>query len=109
MIKSHFMIDQFILELKIQSFFNHPTILKIYGYFDDKENIYLILEYMEEGTLFTLFKKNKTLTEPDAAKKIRDVSEAINVLHESGVAHRDIKPENIVMSNVKFVSNSGCL
>ena len=74
MIKSHFMIDQFILELKIQSFFNHRNILKIYGFFDDKENIYLILEYMEEGTLFTLFKKNKTLTEAEAAHKIKDVS-----------------------------------
>lgn len=47
MIKSHFMIDQFILELKIQSFFNHRNILKIYGFFDDKDSIYLILEYME--------------------------------------------------------------
>lgn len=74
MIKSHMMIDQFILELKIQSYFDHKNILKIFGFFDDKESIYLILQYMEEGTLFTYFKKMKTLPEEDAARKIKDVA-----------------------------------
>lgn len=37
------MIDQFILEVKIQSFIESPFIVKIYGTFDDEENIYLLL------------------------------------------------------------------
>jgi aurora kinase, other len=62
MIKSHYMIDQFILEIKIQSFLNQENLLSLYGFFDDTDNIYLIIEYMEEGTLFSLFKKKKILT-----------------------------------------------
>lgn len=47
MIKSHLMIDQFILELKLQTFLNHENILSLYHHFDDKTHIYLVLEYME--------------------------------------------------------------
>ena len=62
-IKSNYMIEQFLLEVKIQSFCEHENILKLYGCFDDKENIYLVLEYMEEGTLFKQLKQKKTLNE----------------------------------------------
>lgn len=29
------MIDQFIIEIKLQSFMNHQNVLKMYGFFDD--------------------------------------------------------------------------
>jgi serine/threonine protein kinase len=51
-IKSLCMVDQFILEIKLQSFIHHQYILTLYGYFDDADSIYLILEYMEQGTLY---------------------------------------------------------
>ncbi len=47
------------MEMKMQLFLNHPNILKLYGYFDDSANIYLILEFMEEGTLFNKLKSMK--------------------------------------------------
>lgn len=56
------MIDQFLLEVKIQSFCEHQNILTLYGYFDDKEHIYLVLDYMEEGTLFKLLKQKKNFS-----------------------------------------------
>lgn len=101
MIKSHLMIDQFILELKLQTFLDHQNILTLYASFDDKTHVYLVLEYMEEGTLFTHFKKNKTLPELEVAKKMKQIASAIKYLHENAIAHRDIKPENIVMSHVR--------
>lgn len=58
-IKAHKLENQFTIEMKMQLFLNHPNILKLYGYFDDSENIYLILEFMEEGTLFSKLKKEK--------------------------------------------------
>ena len=86
------MVDQLLQEIKIQSYCTHENILKIYGFFDDKEHIYLILEYMEEGTLFTHLKLHKTLTEEDAEVKLTDIAKAVIYLHEEGIAHRDIKP-----------------
>lgn len=50
------------MEMKMQLFFKHPNVLKLYGYFHDQENIYLVLEFMEEGTLFNKLKKAKHFT-----------------------------------------------
>jgi len=54
---------------------------------------------MEEGTLFSLFKKQKTLTEKEAANKLKHITQGIVYLQSKGIAHRDIKPENVVISN----------
>lgn len=85
----------------MQFYLNHPNILKLYGVFHDEENIYLILEYMEEGTLYSALKKKKTFKQADASKKLRDVLDGVFYLHKQKIAHRDIKPENIVISNVR--------
>lgn len=76
----------------MQTYLNHENILTLFNFFDDKTSIYLVLEYMEEGTLFSHLKKNKTLPEPEVAIKIRQIASAIKYLHENQIAHRDIKP-----------------
>jgi aurora kinase len=45
------------MELKMQLIFKHANVLRMYGYFDDSEHIYLILEYMEQGTMFGQLRK----------------------------------------------------
>lgn len=42
-IKEADMVDQVFWEIKLQIYMNHPNILKLYGFFDDAKNIYLIL------------------------------------------------------------------
>ena len=37
------MIENFILEVKIQSYLNHPNMCKLYGIFDDNDFIYMVL------------------------------------------------------------------
>ncbi len=91
-IKSHMMIDQLAVEIKIQSFCSHKNIIRLYDCFDDQESLYLILEYMQDGTLFEFLKKTKTLPEREAAEKIKEVTQAVKYLHDHGIAHRDIKP-----------------
>ena len=46
MIKSHYMIEQLTLEIRLQSCLNHKNILGMYGFFDDQVNFYIVLEYM---------------------------------------------------------------
>jgi serine/threonine protein kinase len=47
---------------------------------------------MEEGPLFSLLKKKKTLPESDVAQKIKQVASAIKYMQDNEIAHRDIKP-----------------
>ena len=51
------MIDQFINELKIQMYVYHENVCQIYSFFDDKDNVYLVMEYCNEGNLFYKLKK----------------------------------------------------
>jgi len=55
---------------------------------------------MEQGTLYSQLKKNKILSEVETAGIIKQITEAVEYLHDQDIAHRDIKPENIVISNV---------
>lgn len=101
MIKSLKMIHQVTLEIKLQMFLDHPNITKMYGFFDDSEYIYLIMEYMEEGTLYELIQKQQTsFKEHEIAMTTLEISRAIQIMDDQFVAHRDIKPENILMSHV---------
>jgi hypothetical protein len=50
---------------------NHENLLALHGFFDDSEYIYLILDYMEEGTLYSLMKKQKKLDVNDTAAKVK--------------------------------------
>ncbi len=88
------MENQFTWEVKIQSFFDHPNIVKLYSFFSDGSNIYLLMEYMEGGTLFDYLKKQKggKLPEEEVSKRMREVCSAVHYMHDMEVAHRDIKP-----------------
>ena len=102
MIKSHFMVDQLALEIKLQTYLNHKNVLEIYNFFDNSTHLFIVLEYMDQGTLYSQLKKNKILPELKAAQIIKQITEAVEYLHDHDIAHRDIKPQNIVISNVLF-------
>ncbi|MCL4168386.1 UNVERIFIED_CONTAM: hypothetical protein GTU68_059179 [Idotea baltica] len=89
--------EQFIRELKIQMFLNHPNIIRMYGYFDDAVNIYLILEMATGNQLFKQLKKLQSMPEQKVANIMRQVCHAVGELHAYQIIHRDIKPENIVL------------
>ena len=65
--KVKYMLEQFINEIKIQMFLDHQNLVKLYGFFDDATHFFIIMEYMEGGNLFNLIKKNKKISEAEAA------------------------------------------
>ena len=46
------MVRQMKQEIKIQLYLDHPNVLKMYGFFDDNDNVYLILEAIPLGNVF---------------------------------------------------------
>lgn len=61
---------QFRREVEIQSHLLHPHLLRLYGYFHDEEQVYLMLEYAGGGELFRKLQKARDgrFDEPTAAK-----------------------------------------
>lgn len=69
-IREHKLENQFSMEITMQASFNHGNIGKLYGFFDDQNYIYLLLEYMEDGNLFSYLKKYTSLPDKDASQKM---------------------------------------
>ena len=59
---------------------NHPNILKLYSYFHDPKNIYLVLEYCS-NCLFKDFRAKHNLSEEDTAYNSKQVISALKYMH----------------------------
>ena len=60
-IKVNKLEDQMALEIKIQMYLSHPNIVKLYGIINETDDIYLILEHLEEGSLYGYLKNRGKL------------------------------------------------
>lgn len=93
-------------EIEIQSNLVHPHISRLYGFFFDDTNVYLILEYAVYGELYQLLKTHRRFDDITASHYIAQVALALQYLHARGIIHRDIKPENILLAADKTVKLS---
>lgn len=87
--------------MKIQTFLDHPNIIKNYGCFSDEEYIYTLMEVGCDGQLYDLMEGGNILSEESTSFIIGNLLEAVEYLHKKKILHRDIKPENIVLVHVK--------
>lgn len=84
-------------EIEIQSHLRHPNILRLFGYFHDRNRVFLILEFAAHGELYKHLMKGP-FDEPRAANYAASVAHALNYCHSKHVIHRDLKPENILLA-----------
>lgn len=78
-------------EIKIQKKLNHPHVIQLKSFFEDKDNIYLIMEYAQNGSLAAYLKKKKKLTEKEAFVYFFQSCIGVDYLHKKNILHRDIK------------------
>ena len=84
-------------EIEILSSLHHPSIIRIFEYFEDDRRLYIVLEKCDGGELFDMITNRKFLGESVAATIIKQILSAVAYMHENGIVHRDIKPENILL------------
>lgn len=93
-------------EIEIQRNLVHPNISRLYGFFFDDTNVYLILEYALHGELYQLLKTHRRFDDITASNYTFQVAKALQYLHLKGIIHRDIKPENILLASDKTIKLS---
>ena len=91
--------NKFLREIQVLKELEHPNIIKIYEYYIDDVNHYIVTELVTGGELYDTIVKFQRFNEKKAAYIMRQILSALNYLHSRGIVHRDIKPENILVEN----------
>ncbi len=74
----------------------HPHIVRCFGSFLEQGRAFIVMAFVAGQDLASL--PTKTLPEGEALTYIRQVGEALKVVHREGLVHRDVKPANIVLA-----------
>ncbi|MCR4317220.1 MAG: protein kinase [Planctomycetes bacterium] len=90
------MVERFKREATAASRLDHPSIVKIFGLYNENGAHGIAMEFVEGKTLKELMKKNLLQLER-AVQVTLQASRAIHYAHCRGIVHRDIKPENIMV------------
>jgi eukaryotic-like serine/threonine-protein kinase len=89
--------ERFLREARSVAKLDHPNIVQIY-LFGEEENItYIVMQYVDGGTLKDKLKQNGALSSADALKFVIQAAEGLGAAHEHGIIHRDVKPANMLL------------
>ena len=87
----------FLNEIDILSQMDHPNIIKIYEYFEDNYNFYIVQELIEGGDLYEHLLEIYEMPESLISKIYLQLLSALVHVHSINIIHRDIKPMNILV------------
>lgn len=77
---------------------HHPNIVQVYNVGEYEEQPYLVMEYVDGGSLDRKL-RGRTLPPKQAAQLIQTLARAIQAAHDQGIIHRDLKPGNILLTS----------
>ena len=86
-----------ISEISILKKLDHPNIMKIYEFYEDEKNYYIISEFCDQGDLLGKMNKLHSMTELVVRFLMRQILDAVAYLHNRKVLHGDIKMENLLL------------
>ena len=97
-------ITSILLEKYILSKLHHPLIANLNYAFQDKEYLYLILDYLPGGDLRYYMKDNRYIfTESQIKFFVSNIILSLKYIHNNNIIHRDIKPANLVFDDKGYL------
>uniref|UniRef100_A0A8C1SYI6 Serine/threonine-protein kinase PLK n=1 Tax=Cyprinus carpio TaxID=7962 RepID=A0A8C1SYI6_CYPCA len=86
-------------EIDLHRTLSHKHIVHFYHHFEDKDNIYILLEYCSRRSLAHILKARKVLTEPEVRYYLKQTVSALKYLHDLEILHRDLKLGNLFVND----------
>ena len=95
--------DHISNEIKILSMIDHPFVITFGGFTQDDRNLYLALELINGGELFTYLRGVGRFPVDQARIYIAQIILIFDYLHNKNIIYRDLKPENILIHKSGFL------
>ncbi|XP_030275573.1 citron Rho-interacting kinase isoform X7 [Sparus aurata] len=91
-------------ERRILALNSSPWLPQLLHAFQDKEHVYLAMEYLPGGDLMSLLNRYEDQFDESMAQfYLAELVEAIRAVHQLGYVHRDVKPENVVIDRTGHI------
>lgn len=90
-------VDHIKAEKDILSMIAHPFIVNFFGAFQDQVRLFMVMEYVIGGELFSQLRKAGRFTNDASKFYAAEIILALQFLHDRNIVYRDLKPENILL------------
>ena len=89
----------FIKEARVLGRFDHPSLVKVYRYWEENGTAYMVMPYYEGPTLkAALTELGHVPSESELRTWLKPILNAVTLLHEGGVWHQNIGPDEILLT-----------
>lgn len=86
-------------EIAIMKALTHDNIVRLRQVLASPQRLYLVMDYVQGGELFTKIHRDGALTENEGRHYFRQLVAGVAYCHSRGVVHRDLKPENLLLDS----------
>jgi serine/threonine protein kinase len=88
---------RFMREAQAVARLNHPHIVQVYDFGEEKDVAYIVMEFIKGKELKNFFDANERFELKEAVRIMCELLDALDFAHEGGIVHRDIKPANVML------------
>ncbi|KAJ3697699.1 hypothetical protein LUZ61_001404 [Rhynchospora tenuis] len=92
-------VESILAERDILITVRNPFVVRFFYSFTSRENLYLVMEYLNGGDMYSLLRNLGCLDEDVARIYIAEVVLALEYLHSNRIVHRDLKPDNLLIAH----------
>lgn len=91
-------VDHIKSEVRLLSMIMHPFIVNLLGHFQDEHKLYMVIEYVQGGELFSHLRREGRFSDDASKFYASEIVLAFAYLHSMHIVYRDLKPENLLIT-----------